>query len=134
MLPFIIKILFLTISSFIPFPPDSPKLLPKTSQGIFPLLKLKKQLFISGRTGSSLLCEPFSSCSEQRFSVVALLDFSVWRLLLLQNTGSREHRLQQLWCTGLVAPKHVESSQIKDRTCVPCIGRQILTHCITREV
>ena len=30
MLPFIIQILFLTISSFIPFPPDSPKLLPKT--------------------------------------------------------------------------------------------------------
>ena len=34
----------------------------------------------------------------------------------------------------LVAPQHVESSWTRDRTCVPCIGRQILIHCTTREV
>ena len=31
-----------------------------------------------------------------------------------------------------VAPRHVESSQTRDPACVPCIGRQILTHCTTR--
>ena len=40
---------------------------------------------------------------------------------------------QQLWLTGLVPPRHVESSQARARTRVPCIGRQILNHCATRE-
>ena len=35
---------------------------------------------------------------------------------------------------GLVAAWHVESSQIRDHTHVPGIGRQILIHCTTREV
>ena len=35
---------------------------------------------------------------------------------------------------GLVAPRHVGSSRTRGRTCVPCIGRQILNHCTTREV
>ena len=34
---------------------------------------------------------------------------------------------------GLVAPRHVGSSQTRARTRVPCIGRQILNHCTTRE-
>ena len=29
-------------------------------------------------------------------------------------------------CLGSVAPWHVGSSQIRDRTCVSCIGRRIL--------
>ena len=41
---------------------------------------------------------------------------------------------QQLWHTGLVAPRHVEFSLTKDQTCVPCIGRQILNHWATQEV
>ena len=40
---------------------------------------------------------------------------------------------QQLWLTGLVAPRHVGSSQSRARTCVPCISRQILNRCATRE-
>ena len=40
---------------------------------------------------------------------------------------------QQLWLTGLVAPQHVGSSQTRAQTRVPCIGRQILNHCATRE-
>ena len=35
---------------------------------------------------------------------------------------------------GLVVLRLVESSQIRDWTCVPCIGRGILIHCTTREV
>ena len=53
--------------------------------------------------------------------------------LLLWSTGSRA-QAQQLWRTGLVALWHAGSSQSRDRTHVPCIGRQILNHCTTREV
>ena len=35
---------------------------------------------------------------------------------------------------GLVAPRHVGSSQTWAQTHVPCIGRWILNHCATREV
>ena len=38
-----------------------------------------------------------------------------------------------MWLTGLVAPRHVGSSQTRARTRVPCIGRQILNLCATRE-
>ena len=45
---------------------------------------------------------------------------------------------QQLWLadssTGLAAPQHVGSSQTRDQTCAPCIGRWILVHCTSREV
>ena len=34
---------------------------------------------------------------------------------------------------GFAALRHVGSSQTMDRTCVPCIGRQILNHWTTRE-
>ena len=47
--------------------------------------------------------------------------------------GSRV-QAQYLWRTGLVAPWHVGSSQTRALTRVPCIGRQILNHCATREV
>ena len=40
---------------------------------------------------------------------------------------------QQLWLTGPAAPRHVGSSQTRARTRVPCIGRQVLNHCATRE-
>ena len=40
---------------------------------------------------------------------------------------------QQLWLTGLVAPRHVGSSQTRARTRVPRTGRQALNHCATRE-
>ena len=38
-----------------------------------------------------------------------------------------------MWLTGLAAPRHVGSSQTRPQTRVPCIGRQILNHCATRE-
>ena len=67
--------------------------------------------------------------------------FSLWWLLLLQSMGSRGAGFsscgtwaQQLWHMGLVAPRHVGSSQTRDWTCVPCIGRWILNHCATGEV
>ena len=38
-----------------------------------------------------------------------------------------------MWCTGLVAPRHVASSQTRAQTHVSCLGRRILNHC-AREV
>ena len=40
----------------------------------------------------------------------------------------------QLWCMGLAASGHTESSQTKDQTCVLCIGRRILNHWTIKEV
>lgn len=45
-----------------------------------------------------------------------------------------ESSSHQLWCTGFGCPRHLESSQIRDRACVPCIGRCIPAQCTTREV
>ena len=52
---------------------------------------------------------------------------------LLWSTGSRAWA-QQSWQTGLVAPWHVGSFRTRDRTHVPCIGRQTPNHWTTREV
>ena len=41
----------------------------------------------------------------------------------LSSCGSRAQLLRGMW----------ESSQTRARTCVPCIGRQILNHWTTRE-
>ena len=59
-------------------------------------------------------------------------DLSLSRPLLLRSTGSRRAG-SVVWLTGLVAPRHVGSSQTRARTRVPCIGRQILNHCATWE-
>ena len=54
-------------------------------------------------------------------SLVAVRRFLMQWLLLLQSMGSRHvgfsscsARAQYLWCTGLVAPLHVGSSQTRD--------------------
>ena len=86
------------------------------------------------------------------YSSLWCMGFSLQWLLLLQSTGSRHAgfsscgtwaqqlwhassraQAQQLWCTGLVAPRHVGSSWARAQTHVPCIGRWILNHCATRE-
>ena len=75
------------------------------------------------------------------------VDFSFWWLFLLQSVGSRAHGFQQLWHVGTVCvavwfqslgsvvvahglscSAHVDSSQTRDQTRVPCIGRWILNH------
>ena len=103
-------------------------------------------LFIFGHFGSSLLCEGFLQLQQ----VGATLHHGAWashcsgfsccraRALGAQAqqlwlVGSRA-QAQQLWRTGLVAPWHVRSSQLRARTCVPRIGRWILNHCATSEV
>ena len=60
------------------------------------------------------------------------LGFSLWWLLLLQNSGSRCASFNS--CMGLVVPWHVGSSQTRDGTLDPCVGRLILNHWTTGEV
>ena len=74
------------------------------------------------------------------YSLLQCAGFSLRWLLLLRSTGSRHVGFsscgtwaQQLWLAGLVAPRHVGSSQTRAQTCVPCIGRRILNHCFTKE-
>ena len=75
------------------------------------------------------------------YSSLRCAGFSLRWLLLLRSTGCRRAGFsscgswaQSLWHAGLVAPRHVGSSRTRAWTRVPCIGRQILNHCATREV
>ena len=95
---------------------------------------------------SSWLCGLFSSCGKRKLlsscstrashygslpcwehRALGCLGFSscgTWTQQL-QFPGSGA-QAQQLWHTGLVISQHVASSQIRDRTHVSCISRQIL--------
>ena len=94
----------------------------------------------------------FSSCGECGLLFVAVRRLLIAVASLVVEHGLQARRLQQLrhkglvlwlvgsrvqawqlWRTGLVAPWHVRSSRTRARTRVPCIGRQILNHCATRE-
>ena len=65
-----------------------------------------------------------------------VVEHGLWvcRLQWLWVTGSGAQAWWWLWCMGLAAPQHVGSSQARAWAHVPCIGRQILGHCATREV
>ena len=90
-------------------------------------------LFIFSWVGSSFLCKG----SLQLWQVGATLHCGAWAFHCrgLSCCGARapDAQAQKLWLTGLVAPRHVGSSQTRARTRVPCIGRQTLNHCATRE-
>ena len=102
---------------------------------------LLKRLFIFGCAGSLLLCGLFSRCVEQGLlsSCSALTSccdgFSRYRACALGHVGFSGCGMcaQWLWRRGLAAPWHVGSSWIRDRTCVPCFGRQIFYPRATRE-
>ena len=82
--------------------------------------------------GLRFCARAFSSCGER-----GPLFITVRRPLTVEasrcGAQAPDAQAQQLWLTGLVAPRHVGSSQTRARTRVPCIGRQILNHCATRE-
>ena len=74
--------------------------------------------------------QAFPSCREQGHLLFQSMGsryvgFSSWGSWALQCGLSRH--------MGLVAPWRVGSSQTRDRTHVPCIGRQILNHWTTGE-
>ena len=65
-------------------------------------------------------------------SPAAVHGFSWWWILSVQSVGSRAW-VQQSRCTGLVAPRHVESFWTRNPSGVRCIGRRILSPWTTRE-
>ena len=97
---------------------------------------LNDYLFILFSAALVLVAMPGFSLvvASRSYSSLWCVGFSFWSLLLLRNVGSRVPGLQWLWRMNFVALRHVESSWIRDRTCVPCIGRQILNCWTTREV
>ena len=58
---------------------------------------------------------------------------SHYRGLSCCGAQAPDAQAQKLWLMGLVALRHVGSSQTRARTRVPCIGRQILNHYATKE-
>ena len=90
-------------------------------------------LFIYGCVGSSLLCEGFLQLWQAGATLHRGARASHYRSLSCCGAQAPDAQAQQLWHTGPVAPRHVGSSQTRARTRVPCIGRQILNHCATRE-
>ena len=74
-------------------------------------------LFIFGRTGSFLLEAGFSSCSKQ--GLLSCCNLQALELRL-SSCGMQAELLHGMWYVG--------SSQTRDQTRVPCIGRQILNH------
>ena len=101
---------------------------------------------IFGCTGSSLLVQAFSSCSEQRLFFIAVHGFLIAGALSLRSTGSQHMDFsscsmwaQQLWfvnprawaqqyrCMGLVAPQHVESSWTRGWPVSPALASRSLS-------
>ena len=90
------------------------------------------------RAGATLCCSArashcggISCCRAQALGARASVVVACG-LQQLWLVGSRM-QAQQLWHTGSVSLQHVGQSQNRAQTHVPCIGRQILNHCTTRE-
>ena len=83
--------------------------------------------------GLRLLCEGFLQLGQAGATLHRGARASHYRGLSCCGAQAPDAQAQQLWLTGLVAPRHVGSSQTRARTRVPCIGRQTLNHCATRE-
>ena len=67
---------------------------------------------------------------KKKYFCLSWIFVAMSRLSLVAVQG-----LLLLWCMGLIVPPYAEFSQTRDRTCAPCIGRQILNHWTTyREV
>ena len=90
--------------------------------------------------GLRFCARAFSSCGKRGPLFIAVrgpLFIAVRGPLTIAASRCRaqapDAQAQQLWLTGRVAPQHVGSSQTRAQTRVPCIGRQILNHCATKE-
>ena len=83
--------------------------------------------------GLRFCARAFSSCGKWGPLFIALRGPLTIAASLVAEHRLQTRRLSNLWLTGPVAPRHAGSSQTRARTRVPCIGRQILNHCATRE-
>ena len=83
--------------------------------------------------GLRFCARAFSSCGKRGATLHRGARASHHRGLSCCGAQAPDAQAQQLWLTGPVAPRHVGSSQTRAQTRVPCISRQILNHCTTRE-
>ena len=83
--------------------------------------------------GLRFCARAFSSCGKRGPLFIAVRGPLTVAASLVAEQRLQTRRLSNLWLTGLVTPWHAGSSQTRARTHVPCIGRQILNHCATRE-
>ena len=83
--------------------------------------------------GLCFCARAFSSCGKWGPLFIAVRGPSHYRGLSCCGAQAPDAQSQQLWLMGLVALRHVGSSQTRAQTRVPCIGRQTLNHCATRE-
>ena len=90
-------------------------------------------LFIYGCVVSLFLCEGFLQLWQVGATLHRGARASHYRGPSCCGALAPDAQAQQLWLTGLVAPRHVGSSQTRARTRIPYIGRQTLNHCATRE-
>ena len=89
--------------------------------------------FIFGCVGSSFLCKGSLQLRQAGATLHRGARASHHRGLSRCGAQAPDAQAQQLWLTGPAAPWHAGSSQTRARTRVPCISRQILNHCATRE-
>ena len=83
--------------------------------------------------GLRFCARAFSSCGERGPLFIAVRGPLTIAASLLAEHRLQTRRLSNLWLAGRLALRHVGFSQTRARTHVPCIGRQILNHCATRE-
>ena len=108
---------------------------------IFSFFK-KKLTFLGGtlqvfvavcRLPPDAVSRDYSSCSAQ---ASCSSGFPCCRAQALGCMGFSSCRVwtRGLWYVDLLAVWHLKSSQTRDRTCIPCIGRWILNPWTTREI
>ena len=95
---------------------------------MYPFFKKKKIYLFLAALGFCHCAGAFSSCNEWGRPTLHCGDFSCCGAQALECAGS------VVGAHGLNYPEAGESSQTRDRTRVPCIGRQILNQWTTREV
>ena len=83
--------------------------------------------------GLRFLCEGFPQLRQVGATLPRVARASHHRGLSCCGAQAPDAQAQQLWLTGPAAPRRVGSSQTRVWTRVPCISRQTLNHCATRE-
>ena len=85
-------------------------------------------IYFLAALGLRCCARAFSSCDERGGATLRCSARASHR------SGFSPCRARALGAWASVVPRHVEFSRSRSRRRVPCLGRQILNHCATREV
>ena len=91
-------------------------------------------VFMSSCAASLLPCRAFYYCGKWELLFLAVLGLSIVAAFLVAEHILYSAQASVGASSGLAAPQHGGSSQTRERTHVPSVGRRILNHCTTREV